>query len=250
MLRDLCRLTGEPPLLPAYALGNWWSHDIGGHHHGCRDDNMTALWVQYGVFSPINRLHSSCNPFINKEPWDYNAVTEQVMRESLKLRHQLFPYLYTMNYRTHTECKPLVMPMYYTHPECRCAYDVKNQYWFGDQMIVAPITEKNNEGSQMGHVREWLPQGIWIDFFTGRIYDGLGGRMLDLYRNDYSIPVLCKAGAIIPMQAHKEHDNRLGAPRKWRSWCSRGRTTSLPSMRTPATETNIATVRTLPQPCG
>ena len=136
------------------------------------------------------------------------------MRESLKLRHQLFPYLYTMNYRTHTECKPLVMPMYYTYPECRCAYDVKNQYWFGDQMIVAPITEKNNAGSQMGHVRAWLPQGIWTDFFTGRVYDGLGGRMLDLYRNDFTIHVLCKAGAIIPMQAHVAHDNRLGGAKK------------------------------------
>jgi len=192
----------------------WWSHDIGGHHWGYRDDNMTARWVQYGVFSPINRLHSSCNPFINKEPWDYDATTERVMRDSLKLRHQLFPYLYTMNYRTHTECKPLVMPMYYTHPECQHAYEVKNQYWFGDQMFVAPITEKNNAGSRMGHVKAWLPQGIWTDFFTGRVYDGLGGRMLDLYRNDYSIPVLCKAGAIVPMQAHQEHDNRLGGAEK------------------------------------
>lgn len=192
----------------------WWSHDIGGHHFGYRDDNMTARWMQYGVFSPINRLHSTCNPFANKEPWDYNAVTERVMRDCLKLRHQLFPYIYTMNYRTHTECKPLVMPMYYTYPECRYAYDVKNQYWFGDQMIVAPITEKNNAGSQMGHVRAWIPQGIWTDFFTGRVYDGLSGRMLDLYRNDYSIPVLCKAGAIVPMQAHMAHDNRLGGAEK------------------------------------
>jgi hypothetical protein len=81
-------------------------------------------------------------------------------------------------------------------------------------MIVAPITEKNNAGSQMGHVRAWLPQGIWTDFFTGRVYDGLKGRMLDLYRNDYSIPVLCKAGAIVPLQAHVAHDNRLGGAEK------------------------------------
>ena len=188
----------------------WWSHDIGGHYFGYRDDNMVARWVQYGVFSPINRLHSSDNPFINKEPWDYDAITERVMRESLKLRHQIFPYLYTMNYRTHTELKPLVMPMYYTHPQCQDAYEVKNQYWFGDQMIVAPITEKDSEASRMGHVRTWLPKGIWTDFFTGMVYDGLGGRMLDMYRNAYSIPVLCKAGAIVPMQAHREHDNRLG----------------------------------------
>ncbi len=188
----------------------WWSHDIGGHHNGFRDDNMAARWFQYGVFSPINRLHSSCNPFINKEPWDYNPIAERVMRDFLKLRHQLFPYIYTMNYRTHTECKPLVMPMYYTHPEHRHAYDVKNQYWFGDQMIVAPITEKNNSASGLGHVPAWLPDGLWTDFFTGRVYNGLGGRMLDMYRDDYSIPVLCKAGAIVPMQAHVKHNNRLG----------------------------------------
>ncbi|MBO5837629.1 MAG: DUF5110 domain-containing protein [Oscillospiraceae bacterium] len=192
----------------------WWSHDIGGHHFGYRDDNLTARWVQLGVFSPINRLHSTSNPFINKEPWDYNETTQRVMRSSLKLRHQLFPYLYTMNYRTHTQCKMLVMPMYYTHPECQSAYEVKNQYWFGDQMIVAPITRKNSAGSLLGHTRAWLPQGVWTDFFTGRVYDGLQGRMLDLYRDDKSIPVLCKAGAIVPLQAHRQKDNRLGGAKK------------------------------------
>ena len=81
-------------------------------------------------------------------------------------------------------------------------------------MFVAPITKKNNVGSQMGHVRAWLPQGIWTDFFTGRVYDGLDGRMLDLYRNDASIPVLCKAGAIVPMQAHTPNCNRLGGAKR------------------------------------
>ena len=188
---------------------SWWSHDIGGHYAGYRDDDLTARWVQLGVFSPINRLHSSCNPFINKEPWDYDAITEKVMRQSLKLRHQLFPYLYTMNYRTHTQLEPLVQPMYYSHPQRQEAYDVKNQFWFGDQMIVAPITSKRSAATGMGMVKAWIPEGIWTDFFTGTVYDGLQGRMLDLYRDAYSIPVLCKAGAIVPMRAHTPHDNRL-----------------------------------------
>ena len=37
----------------------WWSHDIGGHFYGSRDDELAARWVQLGVFSPILRLHSS-----------------------------------------------------------------------------------------------------------------------------------------------------------------------------------------------
>ena len=46
----------------------WWSHDIGGHMLGVRDDELTTRWVQFGVFSPINRLHSTDNPFNGKEP--------------------------------------------------------------------------------------------------------------------------------------------------------------------------------------
>ena len=188
---------------------SWWSHDIGGHMYGYRDDDLINRWVQLGVFSPINRLHSSCNPFINKEPWDYNGITEKSMRENLKLRHKLFPYIYTMNYRTHTELKPLVEPMYYQYPENEAAYEAKTQYFFGSEMMVAPITTPANKASTLGHVKVWLPKGIWTDFFTGAVYDGLKGRTYDMYRDSSSIPVLCKAGAIIPMNAHTPHNNIL-----------------------------------------
>lgn len=188
---------------------SWWSHDIGGHYMGYRDDELVARWVQLGVFSPINRLHSSNSPFINKEPWDFDATTEKVMRNALKLRHQLFPYLYTMNYRTHLGLEPLVQPMYYSHPQCNDAYEVKNQFWFGDQMIVAPITQKADPVTRLGSVDTWLPDGIWTDFFTGTVYNGDGGRKLQMFRDAYSMPVLCKAGAIVPMRAHIPSDNRL-----------------------------------------
>ena len=49
----------------------WWSHDIGGHMNGYKDNELALRWYQFGVFSPINRLHSSSNPFCGKEPWNY-----------------------------------------------------------------------------------------------------------------------------------------------------------------------------------
>lgn len=49
----------------------WWSHDIGGHFFGARDDELATRWLQFGVFSPIMRLHSGNNPFIAKEPWTF-----------------------------------------------------------------------------------------------------------------------------------------------------------------------------------
>ena len=95
----------------------WWSHDIGGHFKGYRDDELATRWVQLGVFSPVNRLHSGLNPFNTKEPWRFPAAAEQVMTDFLRLRHQLLPYLATMNLRAHAEGEPIVQPMYYDHPE-------------------------------------------------------------------------------------------------------------------------------------
>ena len=188
---------------------SWWSHDIGGHFGGNRDDELVTRWIQCGVFSPINRLHSSNSPFLSKEPWCYGSEEQEVMKKWLRLRHNLFPYLYTMNYRNHIEGIPLVQPMYYTHPECKDAYTVPNQYWFGSQLMVAPITEKMDRASKNGKVTAWLPKGDWFDFFTGLHYASAQGRKMNLHRDIQTIPVLAKAGAIVPMARFAQHDNRL-----------------------------------------
>ena len=58
-----------------------WSHDIGGHMHGTKEDEMAGRWLQFGVFSPIMRLHSSCSPFNGKEPWRYKAEVRDMMED-------------------------------------------------------------------------------------------------------------------------------------------------------------------------
>ena len=69
----------------------WWSHDIGGHMFGYRDDELITRWVQFGVFSPIMRLHSTNCIFLGKEPWNYGSEYEKSMSEFLRLRHKLIP---------------------------------------------------------------------------------------------------------------------------------------------------------------
>ena len=63
------------------------------------------------------RLHSSNSAFTGKEPWNYNPIAEAVMKRYLRLRHQLVPYLYTMNYYASRKGQPLIRPMYYLEPE-------------------------------------------------------------------------------------------------------------------------------------
>lgn len=175
----------------------WWSHDIGGHMRGYRNDELVTRWVQLGVFSPINRLHASNSPFQGKEPWRYKGEARQVMSEMLRERHRLVPYLYTMNYRSWKEGAPLVEPLYYRWSEAPEAYEHKTQYCFGTQLMVAPITSPRIPGLNVAKVAAWLPEGTWYDVYTGMVYTG--GRTLDLYRALDSIPVLAPAGAILPL---------------------------------------------------
>lgn len=175
-----------------------WSHDIGGHTHGARDDELSGRWVEFGVFSPIMRLHSTNNQFTSKEPWRYRPEVRAVMGDFLRLRHRMIPYLYTMNYRQYAEGIPMILPMYYLYPREPEAYQVPNQYLFGSEMMVAAITTPCIKSLCMAKTEAWIPEGVWYDIFTGLRYHG--GREMNLYRDLTSIPVLARAGAVIPFQ--------------------------------------------------
>lgn len=190
----------------------WWSHDIGGHMLGERDDELSARWVQFGTFSPILRLHSSCSPFTSKEPWRYKEEIQKTVKEHLRLRHNLIPYTYTMNWKLHKELRPFITPMYYHYPMEEVAYEVGGQYFFGTELMICPITEKTNAQTKMASVMAWLPKGRWIDFYDGTIYEG--DRKKRMFRGIDKQVVLAKEGAIIPMTRHQEGDNRIDNPEK------------------------------------
>lgn len=182
---------------------SWWSHDIGGHMGGIKDNELFTRWVQFGVFSPINRLHSQDGEFSGKEPWRYGQKADRIVTDFMQLRHRLVPYLYTMNVINYQDDFPLVRPMYYHYPWVEEAYDVPNQYYFGTQMIVAPITEPMRDDLRLGKVKVWLPDGKWVDFFNNRLYEG--NRMIDVYRPMSTFPVFVKAGGIVPMDQSAEN---------------------------------------------
>lgn len=177
---------------------------------GIRDDELMARWVQFGVFSPINRLHSTDNPFNGKEPWKFDKITEGIMDEYLRLRHALVPYLYTMNRRASRDDLPLIQPLYYLEPDQEEAYLAKNEYYFGSELLVSPITEPQNKNARAAKVVTWLPEGRWADFFTGLVYDG--GRRINVWRGMENMPVFMKAGAIVPMKDMSTFDNSVDNP--------------------------------------
>ena len=185
----------------------WWSHDIGGFMNGERDDEMMVRWTQFGVFSPITRLHSTNNPFMSKEPWNYNMMAEKAITDSLCLRHTLIPYIYTMNYHCYRDNITLIRPLWYYYPN----HGKKNEYFFGDEMLVSPITSKANRVTQMGDTQVLLPPGLWFDFFSARRYTG--DREYRVHRDIFNIPVFVKAGGIIP-KTDFQNGNSIENPQK------------------------------------
>jgi alpha-glucosidase (family GH31 glycosyl hydrolase) len=175
----------------------WWSHDIGGHGSGAEDAELYTRWVQYGVFSPIMRLHSTAGLFYDRRPFGpANRRTLDVTREAMRLRHALIPYLYTMAWRFVTDDLPPVRPMYYDHPGEEAAYHCPQQYAFGD-LIAAPFASPQDPDTRLSRAVVWLPEGDWYHFFTGEACAGNQWRAI--YGAIEDIPVFARAGAIVPL---------------------------------------------------
>ena len=152
-------------------------------------------------------MHSSNNELAGKEPWNYAPETKRLAVQALQFRQRLIPYLYTMNYRCHTQGIPLIQPMYYAAPEEPNAYKVPNEYFFGSELICAPITEPLDKHAHVSGAKAWLPAGNWTDIFTGDVY--VGGKNVTLFRGPESIPVLAKEGAILPLEGTRKEQLEL-----------------------------------------
>ena len=174
----------------------WWSHDIGGHMGGVEDDELYTRWVQYGVFSPILRLHSTKTDFHERRPWGRGPAAARHAADALRLRHQLIPYLYTMAWRDHAHAQPLIQPLYYSHPAEADAYNCPQQYWFGSELIAAPFLTPRDADTRLSRQAVWLPDGDWFHFFTGQPSPG---GWHTVYGDLDAVPVFARAGAIVPL---------------------------------------------------
>jgi len=180
----------------------YWSHDIGGHMLALpvdplrpMDPELYTRWLQFATFSPIFRTHSTKDARIKKEVWIYPPYYRGPMFDAISLRYALAPYIYTMARKTYDTGVSLCHPMYYEYPGEKEAYASKNQYMFGDDLIVRPVTSPENHG--LTTVKTWLPGGDWYEWFTGTMLKG--GQTYERTFMINQVPVYVRAGAIIPL---------------------------------------------------
>jgi alpha-glucosidase (family GH31 glycosyl hydrolase) len=171
------------------------SNDIGGFHGAKIPFDLYARWIEFGAFSPILRLHSAHeNPAEGntRMPWLYGPRGIALVRKYFTLRARLLPYLYTYAWQAHELSLPLLRPLYLEWPDLGAAYRHFHEYYFGGEMLVAPVLQAGGERTV------YLPPGSWMDFFTGKRHRG-DTTFTARYAVD-ATPVFVREGAIIPEQ--------------------------------------------------
>jgi alpha-glucosidase len=165
--------------------------DIGGFSHTPSTELYTR-WFQMAVFLPFFRTHSAVGTS-SREPWTFGEPTLTIVRDFLRLRYRLLPYLYTLAWQTSQWGYPLVRPLFWPHAEDPELWDVDDAFLLGDMLLVAPILA---EGGRSRLVK--LPQGEWYNFWDDSRLEGRDEVEIDAPLE--RIPVLVAAGSVLPME--------------------------------------------------
>ncbi|MFI2813005.1 TIM-barrel domain-containing protein [Microbulbifer sp. JSM ZJ756] len=172
-------------------LGFGYTHsDLGGFAGGEEfDRELYIRWLQYGVFQPVYRPHAQEN--IAPEPVFHDRTTRNITREYIKLRYRLLPYNYTLAFENSQTGIPLMRPLFFTDESDPALMDYKDAYLWGNDFLVAPVTEAGVDEVEL----RLPPGGVWFDYWTDDQYSGEKAT-IDVELE--TIPVLVRAGAFIP----------------------------------------------------
>ena len=179
----------------------FWSHDIGGHMGGRNEESYTR-WCQFGAMSAALRSHSTRDATMDRRPWTYPKWAEDSMRGSFGLRSELMPYIYSSAAQSCARTVPLLRPMYFMHPDQEAAYHNAQEYYFGDNLLVAPITTPGVGPSRLAWQVVWFPAGSggWYDYFSGERYESGSEAIVADDINQF--PLFVRGGVPVPMQTY------------------------------------------------
>lgn len=179
----------------------YWGHDIGGHmqlsdHQRPRDPEMYTRWMQFAVFTPIFKTHSTKSDRMDCRIWSYPAHY-QYLKDAIELRYALSPYIYDAARQAYDTGVSICRPLYYYHPEEEEAYSHNEEYFFGDNILTSVICTPVDE-TGFASRKVWLPSGSkWYDMAHGQLLDG--GSVVDLQYAIDQIPWFVREGAVIPL---------------------------------------------------
>lgn len=171
----------------------FWSHDVPGFHtlpnfmNSVVDDDVYVRWTQFGVFSSHIRYHGTNK----REPWHYPAIAP-IVKRWWNLRYMLIPYIYRESMKATTSGSTVLQALVFHHPDDKMCWHIDDEYYFGDDMLVAPVMNSDNRRDV------YLPEGAWRNLFTGEKTEGSRWiKNLEVALDD--MPVYVREGAVIPV---------------------------------------------------
>ena len=174
----------------------FWSHDVPGFHstpdfmNSPLDEQVYVRWTQFGVFTSHMRYHGTCK----REPWYYPNIAP-IVKRWWKLRYRLIPYIIEQSEQACRSGLPLVQALLIHHPNDRQVWHIDEEYYFGNEFLVCPVMNANNRRDI------YLPEGTWVNFFTGERYEG--GRWYYHIEVPFDqMPVFVRPNATIKMYPH------------------------------------------------
>lgn len=176
-------------------------HDVGGFSGDKPEPELFVRWVQNGIFHPRFTIHSWNDDKTVNEPWMYPEVTN-IIRDTIKLRYKLMPYIYNIFWQSHKDLEPMLRPTFLDHENDLNTYIETDDYLFGRDLLVASVVNKGQRERQV-----YLPQNNlgWYDFYSQTFYTG--GQTINVGAPLERIPLFVKAGAVIPMSERMAYTN-------------------------------------------
>lgn len=178
--------------------------DVGGFM-GNPSRELYLRWLSLGVYTPFFRNHSAWGTN-HKEPWSFGEEAEKLSREFINQRYRLIPYLYSMIYQSAQTGLPVARSLIldYTFNEKSYWYIYQNEFLFGDNLLVVPVSCNQNAA------KVFLPEGGWYRLSSGEFYKGNTEVTVDAPLHD--LPVFVKASGIIPMQSVVQNTGQQPIP--------------------------------------
>lgn len=185
----------QPNIMLGMSLSgiSYMHSDLGGFAGPATTSELYIRWLQFGAFAGIMRSHTSHE---NYEPWAFGVTTENYAKNSINLRYQLFPYIYSAAHEYSQTGKPFVRPLIYDFPENSNYINYTKAFMLGNSILVVPVVTQGATSVQVN-----IPPGNWYLYSNPAVTYSQGNATLSAPLS--SIPFLIKEGTILPKMATK-----------------------------------------------
>ena len=163
----------------------YWSHDVGGFVERAPRD-LYRRWLAWGVLTSHTRAHGAPP----REPWEYDEALTEDFRRALGLKYSLMPYIIAQAKDSSARGFPMLRTLFFEYPDDRTSWTIDDEYMFGSNLLVAPMFE------EAASRKVYLPPGVWIDYQTGKVYQG--AQWHEIAPGPIPVVMLVKDNSVLP----------------------------------------------------